>query len=438
MTFSSLGLSDPIIKALDSEGYTKPTPIQLEAIPVIMSGHDVMGAAKTGTGKTASFTLPILERLLTEPRAKANQVHVLILAPTRELAAQIGESVSSYGRHTGLRSVVVFGGVKINPQMMKLRQGADILIATPGRLLDLYSKNTVKFKNLKVLVLDEADRMLDMGFIHDIRKILSFLPTARQNLMFSATFSKSIRQLAQGLVNSPVEISLNPGNTTVESVEHWVCPVDAKKKSELLFKLMTDYGWKKTLVFTRTKRRANQLTKYLSGVGVIADAIHGNKSQGARVRALANFKSGTTSVLVATDVAARGLDIELLPQVVNFDLPNVPEDYVHRIGRTGRAGAKGEAISLVSADEVCQLSGIERLLQKVIKRELIDGFEPIHDVPLTRLSSKPPRQSSPKKSGTRQGGKRGFAGAPTRVKQRNSRGRSATAASGRGLKSTIK
>ena len=425
MAFASLGLSDSILEAVGSEGYIHPTPIQQQAIPVIMKGRDVMGAAKTGTGKTASFTLPILERLLTEPRARANQVHALILAPTRELAAQIGESVSSYGRHTGLRSVVVFGGVKINPQMMKLRQGADILIATPGRLLDLYSKNTVKFKYLKVLVLDEADRMLDMGFIHDIRKILSFLPAKRQNLMFSATFSKEIRQLAQGLVNSPVEISLNPGNTTVDSVKQWMCPVDAKKKSELLFNLMMDYSWKKTLVFTRTKHRANKLAAYLNGVGIDTAAIHGNKSQGARVKALANFKSGEISVLVATDVAARGLDIEMLPQVVNFDLPNVPEDYVHRIGRTGRAGAKGEAVSLVSADEVRQLSDIERLIQQVLRRELIDGFEPTHDVPLTHLNSRPPRQSSPHQGRASQAGRRGSAGAKTRNGQRQHRKRSA-------------
>ena len=278
MTFLSLGLSDAILEAVHSEGYNTPPPIQQQAIPVIMKGRDVMGAAKTGTGKTASFTLPILDRLLNEPRARANQVHALILAPTRELAAQIGESVSSYARHTDLRSVVVFGGVKINPQMMKLRKGADVLVATPGRLLDLFSQNAIKFNYLKVLVMDEADRMLDMGFIHDIRKILAILPAKRQNLMFSATFSKDIRQLAQGLVNQPVEISLNPGNATVDSVKHWMCPVDAKQKSPLLHHLLVDRFWGKTLVFTRTKHRANQLTKYLNGVGIISSAIHGNKS----------------------------------------------------------------------------------------------------------------------------------------------------------------
>ncbi len=397
MTFSSLGLSNSILEAVHSKGYITPTPIQQEAIPVIIQGRDVMGAAKTGTGKTAGFTLPVLEQLLKQPRARPNQVHALILAPTRELAAQIAESVSSYGRHTDLRSVVVFGGVKINPQMMKLRKGADILIATPGRLLDLYAQNAVKFNNLNILVLDEADRMLDMGFIKDIRKILALLPPKRQNLMFSATFSQSIRQLAKGLVNRPVEISLNPGNNAVESVKHTLCPVDGKKKSLLLLHLLSANEWGKTLVFTRTKHRANQLTKFLNGSGVLAEAIHGNKSQGARTKALANFKSGTIRVLVATDVAARGIDIELLPQVVNFDLPNVAEDYVHRIGRTGRAGAQGEAISLVSVDEVRQLSDIEHLIQQIIQRDLIEGFTPLQPVPPTNLRSKPPKPAPTKK-----------------------------------------
>ena len=382
MSFSTMGLSESILQSIR---YPKPTPIQQQAIPEVIKGRDVMGAAQTGTGKTASFVLPVLERLLHGPRARANSVHALILAPTRELAAQIGESVRTYSSHTDLRSTVVYGGVKINPQMMRLRKGADILVATPGRLLDLYEQNAVRFKFLQVMVLDEADRMLDMGFIRDIRKILAILPPKRQNLLFSATFSNEIRQLAQGLLREPVEISLNPKNTTVKSVKHWVHPVDQKKKSELLFNLMTDRAWKKLLVFTRTKHRANQLVNFLSAKGVLAEAIHGNKSQNARLKALANFKSGDATVLVATDVAARGIDIELLPQVVNFDLPNVAEDYVHRIGRTGRAGAKGEAISLVSADEVHLLSAIEHLIKQVLTRELVDDFEPVHDVPVTQL-----------------------------------------------------
>ncbi len=391
MSFSSMGLSESIVQSIR---YSKPTPIQQQAIPEVIKGRDVMGAAQTGTGKTASFVLPVLERLLHGPRARANSVHALILAPTRELAAQIGESVRAYSSHTDLRSTVVYGGVKINPQMMRLRKGADILVATLGRLLDLYEQNAVRFKFLQVVVLDEADRMLDMGFIRDIRKILAILPPKRQNLLFSATFSNEIRQLAQGLLREPVEISLNPKNTTVKSVKHWVHPVDQKKKSELLFSLMTDRAWKKLLVFTRTKHRANQLVNFLSVKGVLAEAIHGNKSQNARLKALANFKSGDTTVLVATDVAARGIDIELLPQVVNFDLPNVAEDYVHRIGRTGRAGAKGEAISLVSADEVHLLSAIEHLIKQVLSRELVDGFEPVHDVPVTKLGVKLSGKSS--------------------------------------------
>ncbi len=391
MSFSSMGLSESIVQSIR---YSKPTPIQQQAIPEVIKGRDVMGAAQTGTGKTASFVLPVLERLLHGPRARANSVHALILAPTRELAAQIGESVRAYSSHTDLRSTVVYGGVKINPQMMRLRKGADILVATPGRLLDLYEQNAMRFKFLQVMVLDEADRMLDMGFIRDIRKILAILPPKRQNLLFSATFSNEIRQLAQGLLREPVEISLNPKNTTVKSVKHWVHPVDQKKKSELLFSLMTDRAWKKLLVFTRTKHRANQLVNFLSVKGVLAEAIHGNKSQNARLKALANFKSGDTTVLVATDVAARGIDIELLPQVVNFDLPNVAEDYVHRIGRTGRAGAKGEAISLVSADEVHLLSAIEHLIKQVLSRELVDGFEPVHDVPVTKLGVKLSGKSS--------------------------------------------
>ncbi|MBL1276846.1 MAG: DEAD/DEAH box helicase, partial [Ectothiorhodospiraceae bacterium] len=355
MSFADLGLSAPILEAVAQKGYDTPSPIQAQAIPAIIQGKDVMAAAQTGTGKTAGFTLPILELLSRGERAQANQARVLILTPTRELAAQVGESVSQYGKNLPLRFAVVYGGVKINPQMMTLRKGVDVLVATPGRLLDLYHQNAVKFSTLELLVLDEADRMLDMGFIHDIRKILAALPKKRQNLLFSATFSDDIRRLAKGMVNNPVEISVTPRNTTAPSVEQWLCPVDKKQKSALLTQLIRDNDWQQVLVFSRTKQGANRLTRYLGEKGIKATAIHGNKSQGARTKALADFKGGKVKVLVATDIAARGLDIEQLPQVVNFDLPNVAEDYVHRIGRTGRAGATGQAVSLVSADEIKQL-----------------------------------------------------------------------------------
>ena len=397
MSFTSLGLSAPILDALVEQGYETPTPIQVQAIPAILQGKDVMGAAQTGTGKTAGFTLPILERLSKGRPAQANQARALVLTPTRELAAQVADSVSIYARYLPLRSAAVFGGVKINPQMIKLRKGVDVLVATPGRLLDLYNQNAVRFKHLEVLVLDEADRMLDMGFIHDIRKILNLLPKYRQNLMFSATFSKQIRDLAKGLVNDPVEISVSPRNTAVESVDQWIYPVDKKQKAALLTQLILDNRWQRVLVFSRTKHGANKLTRQLESAGINAVAIHGNKSQGARTKALAEFKSGKIHILVATDIAARGLDIDQLPQVVNFDLPNVPEDYIHRIGRTGRAGATGQAISLVSADEFIQLSDIERLLRQLLTRKLIDGFEPVHELPESKLSNRPIRAKKSKK-----------------------------------------
>ena len=398
MTFATLGLSTPILEALAEQGYKTPSPIQAQAIPAIINGRDVMAAAQTGTGKTAGFTLPILERLAKGESARANEVRVLILTPTRELAAQVAASVATYGKNLPLRSAVVFGGVKINPQMMKLRKGVDILVATPGRLLDLYSQNAMKFNKLEVLVLDEADRMLDMGFIHDIRKILGFLPKRRQNLMFSATFSKEIRNLAKGFVNNPVEISVSPQDKTATTVKQWIYPVDKSKKSALLTQLVNDNGWHQVLVFTRTKHGANRLTRYLEANKIKAAAIHGNKGQGARTKALADFKKGVTQILVATDIAARGIDIDQLPQVVNFDLPNVSEDYVHRIGRTGRAGASGQAVSLVSADEFQQLSDIERLIGCVLSRKLVDGFEPEHSVPESRLGRRPPQAQKPKAS----------------------------------------
>ena len=381
MNFFSLGLSAPIVKAVTAKGYHSPSAIQAKAIPVIIQGRDVMAAAQTGTGKTAGFILPILERLSMEKVAKSKQIRVLILTPTRELAAQVNNSAVDYGRHLPIRSAVVFGGVNINPQISKLKQGVEILVATPGRLLDLYSQNAVSFNSVDVLVLDEADRMLDMGFIHDIRKILKLLPGQRQNLMFSATFSNEIRNLAKGLVNNPVEISVSPPNSAVKSVTHWICPTDKKRKSALLIQLLNKHRWKQVLVFTRTKHGANRLATTLQKHDIRSAAIHGNKSQGARTKALADFKKGGINVLVATDIAARGLDINQLPQVVNFDLPNVPQDYVHRIGRTGRAGNSGEAISLVSADEFKQLCDIERLLKYKLKRRDIEGFEPEEVLP---------------------------------------------------------
>ncbi|MGI9275904.1 MAG: DEAD/DEAH box helicase [Endozoicomonas sp.] len=397
MSFADLGLSAPILEAVAEQGYETPSPVQAEAIPAVIEGRDIMAAAQTGTGKTAGFTLPILERLSKGEHVRGNQVRALVLTPTRELAAQVGDSVATYGKNLPLRSTVVFGGVKINPQMMRLRSGCDVLVATPGRLLDLYSQNAVKFQYLEVLVLDEADRMLDMGFIHDIRKILALLPSQRQNLLFSATFSDEIRTLAKGLVRDPLEISVTPRNTTAKTVEQWIYPVDKKKKPALLTKLILDNHWEQALVFTRTKHGANRLTRYLESAGITASAIHGNKSQNARTRALSDFKNGDIRILVATDIAARGLDIDQLPQVVNFELPNIPEDYVHRIGRTGRAGATGQAVSLVCADEFKELSGIERLTKQLLTRKQIDGFEPVNALPESRLDTRPPGTKKPKK-----------------------------------------
>lgn len=387
MNFKSLGLSEPILRAIEEQGYKTPSPIQKKAIPAILQGQDVMAAAQTGTGKTAAFTLPILQHLATGPRPSGNQAKTLILTPTRELAAQVADNVSNYGRHLNLHSNVVYGGVKINPQMKKLRRGSDILVATPGRLLDLYQQNSIKFQRLEILVLDEADRMLDMGFIHDIKKILSLLPRKRQNLMFSATFSGNISKLAKSLMHNPIEISVNQANATATTVKQWIHPVDKKKKPALLTELIRQKGWDQALVFTKTKHGANRLTKHLDNEGITAGVIHGNKSQSARTKTLANFKAGELRILVATDIAARGLDIDQLPQVVNYDLPTAPEDYVHRIGRTGRAGSKGQAISLVSADEFKQLSNIEQKIQHVLVRELVKGFEPEHDLPASSMGT---------------------------------------------------
>jgi ATP-dependent RNA helicase RhlE len=409
MTFETLGLSDELLRAVRATGYTSPTPIQAQAIPAILEGKDVMGAAQTGTGKTAGFTLPLLQRLSNKPPIKSNRARALVLTPTRELAAQVQDSVSTYGKYLHLRSAVVFGGVNINPQMMKLRRGIDVLVATPGRLLDLHQQNAIRFDDIEILVLDEADRMLDMGFIHDIKKIMALLPKRRQNLMFSATFSKEIRQLAKGITNSPVEIDVAPRNSTLDVIEQKIYPVDKARKAELLSHMIRTGNWYQVLVFSRTKHGADKLVRILSRDNIHASAIHGNKSQPQRTKALAGFKQNKIQVLVATDIAARGIDIDQLSHVINFDLPNVPEDYVHRIGRTGRAGASGIAISLVSADEIHQLQDIERLLKRKIDREEIEGFEPQHIVPefasgkskQNKLQANPSRNNNNK--GKRQG-----------------------------------
>lgn len=395
--FEISGLSPSILKAVNEKGYKSASPIQLKTIPVVLQGKDLMAAAQTGTGKTAAFTLPVLQILSKGEAATANQARALILTPTRELAAQVGENVTTYGKYTSLRSTVVYGGVKINPQMMKLRKGVDVLIATPGRLLDLYHQNAVKFEQLEILVLDEADKMLELGFIDDISKILDLLPKQRQNLLFSATYSDEIRRFAKQLLNNAVEVSVAPQNTSVKKINQWMCPVDKKKKPALLSYLIKEHNWQQVLVFSKTKNGADKLTRYLEEQGIKSISIHGNKSQGARSKALADFKQQSVQVLVATDIAARGLDINQLPQVVNFDLPTVARDYIHRIGRTGRAGAEGQAVSLVSADEFDQLTDIEHLIKELLPRKLIDGFEPGHDVPVSRLWRKDKKPKKPKK-----------------------------------------
>lgn len=397
-TFESLGLSAPIVKAVREKGYDTPSPIQIQSIPVILKSVDLMACAQTGTGKTAGFTLPILEILNSRKDSMHHHPRALILAPTRELALQINESIVAYGKHLNLRSTIVFGGVKISPQIKSLQNGTDILVATPGRLLDLVSSNAVKLDSIEMLVLDEADRMLDMGFIKDIRRILACLPQKRQNLLFSATFSQDIRKFAKGLLNNPAEINIAPKERAAVSVQHRLHPVDKSRKAELLSHLILKHNWFQALVFCRTKRGADKLVKRLKLDNIQALAIHGNKSQAHRVKTLDSFKKGKVQILVATDIAARGIDIDKLPQVVNFDLPNVPEDYVHRIGRTGRAGASGHAISLVCADEIKQLKDIETVLKSPIKREYIDDFEPIHEVPRVLPTLKGNASRKPQKS----------------------------------------
>lgn len=376
MLFSTLGLSEPLLRALTDSGYTIPTPIQLQAIPAVLNGHDLLAAAQTGTGKTAGFTLPILQRLAQTSYSRNRPVRALILTPTRELAAQVGESVLKYGTHQipRLKSEIVFGGVKINPQMLRLRGGVDILTATPGRLLDLISQNAVKLDKVEILVLDEADRMLDMGFIKDIRKILALLPKKRQNLLFSATFSADIRKLTAGLLINPVQIEVAVENAAADTIEQCVYHVNKSSKTALLTHLVKTNNWQQVLVFTSTKHGANKLTEKLNIAQIKSAAIHGNKSQGARTSALAGFKAGEIRVLVATDVAARGIDIAQLPHVVNFELPRSSTDYVHRIGRTGRAGLDGRAVSLVCADEYPALRLVEKLIGTKIPCEKISGF----------------------------------------------------------------
>jgi ATP-dependent RNA helicase RhlE len=376
MSFQSLGLSEALLKAISKKGYTTPSPIQQKAIPPVLAGHDVLASAQTGTGKTAGFTLPLLHILSENPKQKYRPIRALILTPTRELAAQVYANVKEYSEFLNLRSAVIFGGVNQKPQAATIRQGVDVLVATPGRLIDLESQGLLSLKRVEIFVLDEADRMLDMGFLRDIERVMKLMPDKRQNLMFSATFSKDIRKLANGILNRPVQVEATPENSTVEAITQKVFRVAKAKKTDLIIKLITDGNWKQVLVFNRTKHGANKLVEKMIKAGIKAAAIHGNKSQGARTKALAGFKSGSISVLVATDIAARGLDIPLLPHVINFEIPNISEDYVHRIGRTGRAGANGEAISLVSADETTFLRDIQKLIGMKLPVEIMEGFEP--------------------------------------------------------------
>ncbi len=398
MSFQNLGLQKEILQAIEAKGYSEATSIQTQAIPLILKGADVLAGAQTGTGKTAGFTLPLLQRLMVNHKnQKARPVRALILTPTRELAAQVAESVETYGKNLPLRAQVIFGGVSINMQIKHLQNGADILIATPGRLLDLISQKVISLSQIEIFVLDEADRMMDMGFIHDIRKILALLPSNRQNLMFSATFSEEIKKLAYGILKSPETIEVVRHNTPAELVTQVVYPVDNKRKRELLSFLISSQKWDQVLVFARTKHGANRLAKQLTEDGITSDAIHGNKSQSARTRVLHDFKKGTPRVLVATDIAARGLDIDQLPHVVNFELPNVPEDYVHRIGRTGRAGNEGCAASLVCIDEHKLLIDIEKLLKVKLPKVVQPGYEPDPSIAAEPIPNG--RGSQPQRSG---------------------------------------
>ncbi len=391
MKFSNLGLIPLILKAVNKKGYDKPSPVQEKVIPLILKRKDVLASAQTGTGKTAGFTLPLLQILAKNSNVNHKKIKALILTPTRELAAQIYENVTEYSTYLNLKSTVIFGGVNQRPQVSKIESGIDILIATPGRLLDLENQKLLSLSNIEILVLDEADRMLDMGFQRDINKIIQLLPLKRQNLLFSATFSKYIKKLADGILNNPEIVETSPENSTVEAIIQYVYKVDKSKKSSLIISLIKEGNWIQVLIFTRTKHGANKLCKKMINSNISAAAIHGNKSQGARTKALASFKDGSIKILVATDIAARGLDIPLLPHVVNFELPNIPEDYVHRIGRTGRAGANGKAISLVCTDEIQYLKDIEKLINLKIPSKIKKGFEPNPNAALN-----PPKQKNRK------------------------------------------
>ncbi len=405
MSFADLGLMPELLRALNDAGYTSPTPIQADAIPCVLAGGDLLAAAQTGTGKTAGFTLPLLQRLKTSKPLHPGQrarIRALVLTPTRELASQVEDSVSRYGKYLDLSSMVMFGGVNINPQTKRLRERLDILVATPGRLLDHAGQGSVDLGGVEIFVLDEADRMLDMGFIRDIRRVLALLPKQRQNLLFSATFADDIRQLAKSLLNNPTEVQVTPSNTTVERIEQRVYPVNRDAKRQLLEKLIVDGKWSQVLVFARTKHGANRLAEQLDKNGIPAMAIHGNKSQAAREKALSEFKANRLRVLVATDIAARGIDIDALPHVVNYELPNVPEDYVHRIGRTGRAGAGGEASSLVCVDELKLLDSIERTIKLKIPKVIVPGFEPDPNAKPEPIRKPQVRRQEPRKPAPRQ------------------------------------
>ena len=417
MTFKDLGLSEPLLRAINKKGYTEPSTIQKKAIPLILEGKDVLASAQTGTGKTAAFILPMLQLLTSQNKWKRRPLRALVLTPTRELAAQVYQNASEYSEFVDIRSTVVFGGVNQKPQVRTLRNGVDILVATPGRLLDLHNQKAFSLARIEILVLDEADRMLDMGFLRDIKKILALMPTKRQNLLFSATFSKEIKKLAGSFLHHPIMVEATPEHTTAEKVNQKAYRIDKQKKTAFIIQLITEGNWEQVLVFTRTKHGANKLCKKMIGAGITAAAIHGNKSQTARTKALAGFKKGEVRVLVATDIAARGLDIPLLPHVINFELPNVPEDYVHRIGRTGRAGASGEAISLVSQEENIYLRDIEKLLDQKLDMEIVKGFEPDNS-PTKEKVNNPQHKKSKRKDGK----KKYYGGAKKNNKRRNYRG----------------
>ncbi len=396
-SFTSTGLSDPILRALKALGYKEPTPIQDQTISPVLAGRDILGTAQTGTGKTAAFMLPVLDILSRNGKTSPNRIRALILVPTRELAAQVYENTVNYSRYLKIRSTVAYGGVKINPQMIRMSKGVDILVATPGRLLDLYRKNAVQFQDLEVLVFDEADRMLNLGFQDEVNEILGLLPSPRQTMMFTATLPEEVTHLAKEILKNPLEVSVIPEEITLDAVKQYVYPVAHERKTELLLKLMKEKGWLKFLIFVKTKNRADRLVKKLIHAGYIAQAIHGDKSQGARTRALAEFKKDKASILVATDLAARGLDIDQLPLVINFDLPKLKEDYIHRIGRTGRAGQAGEALSFVSPEEFDSLKDIERLTKQVIARVETEGFKLDPPLPESKLDTRPFKAKKPKK-----------------------------------------